>query len=770
MILTINRLDYTAALDAASPLTIERTLNAPSVCRMALWVPPNGQLPLPARFQSVCVAADDGLVYFTGYVALTPLPEYAGLGLDGPRYRYRLESVSDEMLLDQPIASASRGAAGLTAGTLMSNLAAHTGCAALSTAGCTLDAPVAQFTPAPGALFSKSAGQVSGQVRAAYRAQSGALTVKPIPTAVHALSETDGTLTLGHLSLRRGTRELANDITVCGANEPAAYVTEIFEGDGLTNAFYLSADPYFPPASESSLLSELFSKPEIDTSLWSNASGAGYFSIGARGLAMNGGSGVLGQTRLSWLDSVEMGGTLVLEAEGLALGTASTGVLAGFYSGTADGGVCVAGFQAVSQQGSGAVSIQPLIDGANEGSSFAINPEHEYTLRLRVHCAEPQRARASYICCGDNGRVSVGGQQVAAPARLYLEIQENVDGVQGMPVMLYDGWLGGMPGACTVVAADSLNLHGSLRSIRLASLGSAWVVSTPSGGSPVPRRIGSVAQSAECSVSRSGKLTFYTGYTPGPGEQIAVTYRGIARAVGREVNLESQGALAAQGLPSTLAWIGSVTSPRPRSSADCRNAAAALAQSAGSAASLWSGTYCGTNHDFADDVWPGDALAISAPSCNLDAQLVIRSVRLICHATMPDVVRYEIAFANDWAEDLAIATSASDPADAWLPAPSPYTPIASLSGLTVTSIDGAIVTINTGAAAPSGGGFEVRTRDYAFVPGEDPSLVLRGSEPNLTFTRQAAADRFYIRMFDGASPPNYSEFSAVVVLNLPLAG
>jgi hypothetical protein len=64
----------------------------------------------------------------------------------------------------------------------------------------------------------------------------------------------------------------------------------------------------------------------------------------------------------------------------------------------------------------------------------------------------------------------------------------------------------------------------------------------------------------------------------------------------------------------------------------------------------------------------------------------------------------------------------------------------------------------------------VRTRDHAFVAGEDPSLVLRGSEPNLTFTRQAAADRFYIRMFDGASPPNYSEFSAVVVLNLPLAG
>jgi hypothetical protein len=240
--------------------------------------------------------------------------------------------------------------------------------------------------------------------------------------------------------------------------------------------------------------------------------------------------------------------------------------------------------------------------------------------------------------------------------------------------------------------------------------------------------------------------------------------------VGRAINIASQQALADDCVPSTLSWIGSVTRPPARSSADCRNAAAALAQSAGSVAAHWSGTYHGTNHDFAADVWPGDALAMSAPSCNLEAQLVIRSVRLTCHATVPDLVSYEIAFANDWAEDLAIATSSSVPGDAWLPAPAAYTPIASLGALSLTSIDGANVTVNTGAAPPPGGGFEVRTRDYAFVPGEDPSLVLRGCEPNLSFTRQAAADRFYFRMFDGAYPPNYSEFSAVVVLNLPLAG
>jgi hypothetical protein len=45
---------------------------------------------------------------------------------------------------------------------------------------------------------------------------------------------------------------------------------------------------------------------------------------------------------------------------------------------------------------------------------------------------------------------------------------------------------------------------------------------------------------------------------------------------------------------------------------------------------------------------------------------------------------------------------------------------------------------------------------------------MRGSQSNMTFTRQTAADRFYVRMFDGANPPNYSEFSAAVFLNMPL--
>jgi hypothetical protein len=54
------------------------------------------------------------------------------------------------------------------------------------------------------------------------------------------------------------------------------------------------------------------------------------------------------------------------------------------------------------------------------------------------------------------------------------------------------------------------------------------------------------------------------------------------------------------------------------------------------------------------------------------------------------------------------------------------------------------------------------------MPGEDPGLVVRATLPSITFSRETANDRFYIRMYDGSSPPNYSQFSTALFINLPL--
>jgi len=466
---------------------------------------------------------------------------------------------------------------------------------------------------------------------------------------------------------------------------------------------------------------------------------------------------------------VEMGGTLLLEAVGVTLSPGSTGILAGFFTGMLTQSGCIAGFQATAQQGTGAVSLQPMIDGTAAGTSYAVNPANQYTLRARVHCAELERALAIYRSFGDSGAITCGGQTNQSPGKLQLEIQEFVNGVGGMPVTLYDGAIASLPAACTIVAVSSINLIGTLRAINLTNLGSGWVVSTPPSESPYTRRVGTTAEAAECHLERTGKVVFYTGSTPVAGEQIAVNYRTIGRAVGRAVNTASQQALAQAGTPAVAAWIGSGTNPPARSSADCLNAALAIEQAAAGVSALWSGTYNGNRTSFASDVWPGDALLLNAPSASLNTQVVIRTVKVSYRASYPDLVEYAIAFANDWADDLAIKTSATVPADTWLPAAIAPTYLANLTGLAVTTINGSTVGISAGVTPPSGGGFEIRRRDFAFMPGEDPGLVVRATLPNMTFSRETANDRFYIRMYDGSTPPNYSEFSTALFINLPLS-
>jgi hypothetical protein len=761
--------DYTSALDAARPLTIERKLNEPTICQLWLTLPSGNNPPAPSRNQSISVTGDDGTQYFTGYIAASPLPEYAGLGIEGPRYSTSIQALSDEMLLDQLLMPPSTGTTGETAGSLMTNLVIHNGSTLLTTHGLSLSAAVSNFAPNPGAPFSKSAGQLANLARAAYRAINGTLMLSSVQTTVHTLNESDGSLSLANLAFTASVkRALANDVTVCGEREPVAYVTEYFLGDGITTQFFLAAEPYFPAASKSAIIRELFNCPAIDERVWGNTGGPAYLSLGVGGLAMNGGNGLDGQTVLSRLDPVEMGGTLLLEAEGVTLSPGSTGILAGFFTGGEDTAGCTVGFQVTAQQGTGAVSLQPFIQGTPAGTTFAVNPANQYTLRARVHCPECIRAQEIYRSFGDNGPISAGGEWNLSPGKVQLEVQEFANGVGAMPVTLYDGAIVNVPGSCTVVAASSLNLIGSMRAINLSNLGSGWVVSTPPGSGAYTRRVGSTAEAGECYLERTGKLVFYIGYAPVAGERIAVSYRGVSRAVGRAVNVGSQQALAEAGSPPVATWIGSVTDPPARCSADCRNAALVMEQAAAGASALWSGTYKGSRNSFASDVWPGDALLLNAPSTNLNAQMVVRTVKVSYGASYPDLVEYSITFANDWADDLAIKTSETVPADAWLPAPISPAVLANLTGLTVTSLNGSIVGVNSGATPPAGGGFEIRRRDFAFMAGEDPGLVTRSSLPNMTFSRETSNDRFYIRMYDGATPPNYSEFSTAFFINLPL--
>lgn len=793
----IGGVDYSAALDSVRPLEIERKLNEPSTCRMWLSLPGDGSLAAPARNESIAVTGDDGTVYFTGYLAVSPLPEYAGLGIAGPLYRLALEAVSDEYLLDTQLLPVSAGTTGQSAAAIVKGLVTKAGIAAgsagaLTTAGVTLNSAVSHFAAEPGAQWSVSAGQAAGQARGTYRAVNGALLLTMVGNTVHTLDESAGTLDLGNLTLTAAVeRALANDVTVCGAEEPVAYVAEFFAGDGATLQFPLSETPYFGPAAQGKIIWDLFQEGSLNLQTWGATGNLEYFTITADGLSMNGGNGLDGQTALVWLDDVEAGGTMLLEALGVTLARGSQGTVAAVYAGLpAATPNCVAGFQVTAATGTGVVSVAPLVQGTAAGPSYALAEGTQYTMRVRLNCPEVERLTQAYRVAGDDGVMSWGGGGVIAKGRVQMEIEPVVNGVVGMSVVLYDGAVSYLPVAYTVCPASSLNLIGTMRSFFLKGLGTGWVSLAPnesSLGSAATQRIGAATDAAVCHVTRTGMLEFYTGNAAAAGSVVVAQYRTTGRAVGRAVNAASQAELQAAGSPAMAAWIGTVTQPAARSSLDCRNAATALVTAASSVSAVWSGTYKTTNVALKQaatttsgvpggsaDVWPGDEVLLQASSVpvsggSLDAQVVVRAVTLQYSASSPDVVRYAIAFSNDWANDLSVKTSKKVPADAWLPAAVSPTYLANLNELSVTGITASAVTVTANVTPPTGGGFEVRRRDFAFRAGMDVDLVIRSSVPTFDIPRATEADRFYIRMYDGNTPPNYSEFSAGVFVNLPLS-
>ncbi|TCK71976.1 hypothetical protein [Acidipila rosea] len=759
--------DYSAAVLLAKPLRIARTLNKPTVCSFGV-VTAESTLATPARNGRVVIADDTGRTVFTGYVATEPTIELAGMGTAGNVYQAWVQTISDDLLLDMQTVPRTFASAGQSAGVIAAQLTARVDPVRVGTGAVNSAASVGRFLPVEGQSWSQTIGLLSSMTRSAYRVMESSLSLSLVGETVHALSEVEGTLQVKALEASM-VRALANDVTVCGALEPCAYVTEFFQGDGTTVLFELTEDPFAPTTAKSKPLIDLFLEPAIDTQIWQLKDAGGHLSLTSTGLTCTGGDGIDGDTTLTAIDQIELGGQLIIEAAGVQLNSGSEGLINALFDGIPSMANCFAGFN-VTQVG-GANTLTPVIGGVSSGSSFTPMAGRIYTLRLRLYGTEMQRVMESYYSVGDSGVMSYGGNDTACGVKLVFEIQDMTSGVAGAVSVLYDGSVAAAPPVATYGLVDSLNLFCSIRSVTLMQEGPVWVTSTPSGGSARTRRIGTTAQSAECRIERTGKLRFYPASVPQAGELIAVCYRTKHRAVAR---LASASSIVQQGsntaLPAVAQWAGSVTSPAARSSADCENAALALLNAATSRAAAWKGTYTGWNVDLQTDVWPGDVLAVNAISSGLNANLVVRSVLIEIAEGAPELTKYTISFANDWAEDLGLKLSSHVPPDAWLPqqAATAVTSLENLNTLAVTSVSTTAINISAGVNAPSGGGFEVRRRDWCFAPGTDSDLVLRSPVSNFVIPREAAMEQYYIRMYDGANPPNYSRFSSAIFVNVPL--
>jgi hypothetical protein len=765
MILTIGNLagagpvDYSASIAADTPFEIARTLNAPSRCSGSLIL--NAAQPVPVRRARVAVSSAAGALLFTGYIATTPVAEYAGAGLTGPVYRIAFSAVSDEWLLDKQALTLTGGGFSVAGGTLLSTLATRTAAGALTTAEVQPGRSVGVFLPEAAKPWSANAAAIATSTYSAYRAIGGALSAQTIGSTTHTLdfdtSAADATVSVAALKTA-SVRELANDVTVTGAIEPSAFVTEMVQGDGTTSVFQLSEEPFRP--TNPTLLTDGFSQAALNTQIWNVTDPGSHLSLGANGLILGGGTGADGQTTLAAIDQVELGGTLVFEAASVQLTAPSDGVLLGVYMGPVGRANCFAGYNV--RQSGGTTLLTPLVNGTEAGTSYTLLSGHAYTLRLRIHSTEIQRVLQTYYARVDGAIEAFGGGLVNAPVSLVFDLVDQGNGSSTPATVLYDGPVAISPAACAFSAVNSLELTGCIGSITVTQAGSVWISSAPPAASAYTRLVGIAGQGADCTLSAMGKVTFFSGRVPIPGELVTVSYRTRDRAVAR---LEDPASIAAESGPAR--WLGHVVRPIARSSADCEAAALAILNFASDPSSALDGSCTAINP--APDIWPGDALALTANQQTLNS--VVRTVTLTDGHAAPELLTYKISFANDWAESLGVTLSETVPTDAYLPptaASAPAQCLANLTALAVTSATATALTIDAGCNPPTGGGFEVRLRDWDFAPTPGAGLVLRSSTRSFTIPRSAQCERYYVRQYDASTPPLYSRFSAAVFTNLPV--
>jgi hypothetical protein len=759
----LGAVDYAPYIQFGPTATIVRELNKPCLCTLRLAAGGGGHV-VPLVHARIAIVDCQGLTLFEGYLPAAPELQLVGFAEGGPAYVAVLTAYSLDLLLDATVALENSVLVGQSAAQAWQYLNS----VASSPVQVTISAnsPTAgRLTVSNGSRWSQAAALLAAETRSSYRYLANGVQVVEIGASTHVVPNDDPGLEFETIPLADVER-LASDITICGHEEPAAYVTEIFTGDGVTRSFTFTQKPFEPVAAQKSAIADLFQGVSINPRIWQLSDPDGHIALDSNGLSCLGGSGRDAESTIASIQQVELGSNTTVEAGGVQISTGSAGILLGLYSGQVQSDNCFVGFS-VATAGS-LLSVTPLINGVMTGGQFIPMEGHVYTLRLRVLCPEVERVRQAYFFLSGVSTGSEGGEVVAAQAWVELEIQDATNGLPGAPTILYAGSVQNVPAACNVGLFDSGSLVCSLRSVTCTQAAPVKVTSALAGSTAQVQYEGTAIEGAACRITTTGTLEFYPANIPANGAVICASYRLSQRAIARVI-----AASAGSGAPtesSSDTWIGTVSSPAAWSSTDCNNAAAALLQSAANSTVAIRGRYTQINLQKSVDVWPGDALSLTPFADGSAQSAIVRQVKIELGTSVPNQCAYMITFANDWAESLSIDLSATVPLDAVLPqaATNIAGALPSLSGLTVTAISSTVIAVDTGVAAPENGGFEIRRRDNTFGAGTDSDLLARIATTNIDIPRSAAVEAFYLRMYDGATPPNYSLFSAALFVNVPI--
>jgi len=764
--------NYTSRVDATKPPTVGRKLNRIAEFKFSLVA--GGAAPvLGAR---VVLTSSGGANLFTGYIAQTPSYRHAGWGERGVVYLWDAAALSDMMLLDQKAPPAHPPFVDRNAGDAFRQLVEGAMPGWFDTSNVAAGDPIPYYSVNPAKPLSTTAAEIALAARCCFRDDGGKLFFMPLGNNTYSLAENAASFSPDNLQLQSVNR-LVNDLAILGEIEPSAHVKDYFVGDGLTTKFYLSQKPFTRsskiPLYNRTILDEEYA--ELDPAHWMVTDPQHAISVSGGQLQVAGGTGVDGQTTIDFIEKIELGGATVMEHGDVVFSGASDGVIGGLYLGTVSIANCQAGFR-VTPSGSNC-NIQALVGGAVTGTVLATQAGHHYVFTTQLFPAEVYRMQQVFHSSSHPSGEARGGATVAANVRAVLavhDIDPTNPATQVAPAtVLYDGVLSNAPGFCTYALINAANMQCSVAFTYIWLPVDALVRVTPYGGTPATMQTGSLLEGAQCHVSTEPALQFYPEYIPPANAAIEVTYRGQNHALARIINAASIAAHA-RGLDDGVrGGVREIGIPLPRTSADCETAALALLDDAGPG---WTGHYQAWSQFLpggAADIFPGDALAIDVPSQSASFVAIVREVDLQFADIAGENCLYAIRFvdAADPSLDFAFVT-------AQLKQTRVLTPIdvtavgniylADLTNAAITNVTSTTVTIDAGDPLRQGGGVEVRYSDAGWGADNNRNLVGRFATGSFTLTRYARAQTYFLRSYDGSTPPKYSRYSTALHVDYPL--
>lgn len=755
--------DYTQFLRGGRGPVIRRSLNQPDQFEATLLSEAQFML-MPIAGARVQFVRNDGTKLFTGYLTEPLQAVSLGDSERGPWYSYVLKAVGDEVLLDHRPLPARPNYVDVTAGRLLESLTEELCPGIFETSGIGDDGALVAVSCGGTRRWSDIAQEVANGTRCAYRVQDHAITLRPVGNSVHVLNEDDPALDVRNLqAMLSGT--VVNKATILAGNEPDSYVNDQFVGDGYTLVFSLSNQPFL--RIPQTMLEEEFTA-SLAPYLWRVNDTSTAIQVQHGKLTASGGTGNAQECSVTLQQTIELGGAWQFQHSELNLDSGN-GWVGSLFDRIIDAPHCIAGFR-ITDSGTQR-QIQPMITGAARGTVVTTRAGCQYALSTRIYSSEHFRLHSAFV--SPDG--VLGGASTPTDMRVILECREidpdNPASLAQPAVALFDDIVPQAPATCLYVPLASENLHASLNYIRIRRMPEVLVRSALPGQSFRTRLVGALSEGAECGISTTGDLYFYSANPPAPNESIVVTYRTAAHAAGSASDVNSVAEHVHVGDDGVRASVANLAAPVARSSEDC--VLAAQAWLAASKDGGWSGEYSCWRDSLPTgaEMVPGDAVNVIAPSRDVQFSAIIRDVQIGVEDLVGEREWLKFRFADDGADAIAMQLSREQDDYEWprvIVDDDAPPALDSLDSAQYTAVSSTTLTVDAGTDPPAGGGIEVRRSNAGWSPDIDRNLAGRFTTRTFTLPRLARNQQYCFRQYDASNPPRYSRHTTILYVDLPL--